>query len=123
MKKMNMLSLRRQIQHWHFSILIIVMYWNLQGISLQISSDTDRISKEGRKSGQIKFEEGMVILTGKKMIRKGVKRGEASAVKCYQLKVTKKERTEALVNKNKTVAVVISFKPGRERGGNKLMNQ
>ena len=41
--KIDMLSLRRQIQHWHFSILIIAMYWNLQGIVLQFSRDTERI--------------------------------------------------------------------------------
>ena len=94
-KKNGMLSLRRQIQHWHFSISIIAMYWNLQGMHLQISKDIKRISKEGRQSGQMKCDDWIIKTTRKKekSFKNASKMGEASAAKCCQLKETKKDTT------------------------------
>ena len=92
-EKNDMLSLRRQIQHWHFSISIIAMYWNLQGMHLQINKDIERISKEGRQSGQMKCDDWIIKTTRKKRFKKAAKMGEASAAKCCQLKGTKKDTT------------------------------
>ena len=86
-EKNDMLSLIRQIQHWHFSILIIALYWNLQGISLQI-----RISKEDKLSGQLKYNDRIIIITWKK--RNKSKKEEASTAKCCQLNEIGKDATE-----------------------------
>ena len=93
-----MLSLRRQIQHWQFSILIIAMYWNLQGIQLQISGDTGRISKVVGQSGQIKYIGGAIIIEWKNRTIRVTKRGKASAAKCCQLKSNKKDTTIVHLN-------------------------
>ena len=70
------------------------MYWNLQGIPLQISGDMEKISREDRQLGQIKCDNRIMIITWKKRTKKAVRRGAASAANCGQLNGTKKEKTE-----------------------------
>ena len=65
------------------------MYWNLQGIFLQISREW--ISKEDGQSGQIKYEGETIIVTWKKIIKKVARTGEASAAKCCQINKTRKD--------------------------------
>ena len=114
-----MLSPRRQIQHWHFSILIIAMYWNLQGIPLQISRDIDRISKEGRQSGQMKSEDAIIKIAWKKRTKEAMKRGEPREAKCCQLKGTKKVTMKVRAMKSKPIRGDIKLM----QGGKNRMNR
>ena len=83
------------------------MYWNLQGIHLQISRDTDRISKEDRQSGQMKIEDAIIKIAWKKRTLKAVKRGEAREANCCQLKETKNDLTKGKVIKLKNYQLEI----------------